>query len=153
MNRRWLIGNFDAPIEVLAHFDLTGAPRPYRITLEGKELKIEQVVSVTEEKLSGNRMLCFRCQSEIKGELRPFEIIFEMGMQVVFMEDVVTNLLNKHIVLRSSYFIYTLHSHLQRWELFCNREYLWVMNRRILEIISKDHKIIKATTFSDDSLV
>jgi hypothetical protein len=38
-----------------------------------------EVLSVTEEKLAGNRMLCFRCQSEISGELRPFEIKFEWG--------------------------------------------------------------------------
>lgn len=34
---------------------------------------------MTEEKFAGNRMLCFRCQSEIKEELRPFEIKFELG--------------------------------------------------------------------------
>jgi len=70
---------YSTPIEVLAHFDLTGKPRPYRLTLDGKELKIEQVISVTEEKLAGNRMLVFRCQSEIKGELRTFEIKFELN--------------------------------------------------------------------------
>ena len=49
-----------------------------RFRLDNKEVKIEQVVSMTEEKLSGNRMLCFRCQSEISGELRPFEVKFEL---------------------------------------------------------------------------
>lgn len=67
------------PIEVLAHFDTTGKPRPYRLTLDGKELKIEQVISVTEEKLAGNRMFIFSCQSEINGELKPFEIKFELN--------------------------------------------------------------------------
>ena len=66
------------PIEVLAHFE-NGRPHPIRFKLTDKEIKIEQVVSVTEEKLAGNKMLCFRCQSEIKGELRPFEIKFELG--------------------------------------------------------------------------
>lgn len=70
---------YSTPISVLAHFDTTGKPRPYRLTLDGKELKIDQVTSVTEEKLAGNRMLVFRCQSEIKGELRPFEIKFEIN--------------------------------------------------------------------------
>jgi len=67
------------PIEVLAHFETDGTPHPLRLKLNDKEIRIEQVVSVTEEKLAGNKMLCFRCQSEIKGELRPFEIKFEIG--------------------------------------------------------------------------
>ena len=66
------------PIEVLAHFE-NGNPHPLRLKLNGERIKIEHVVSVTEEKLAGNRMLCFRCQSEIKGELTPFEIKFELG--------------------------------------------------------------------------
>ncbi len=70
---------YSTPISVLAHFDTNGKPRPYRITLDGKELKIEQVISMTEEKLAGNRMFIFRCQSEINGELRIFEIKFELN--------------------------------------------------------------------------
>jgi len=66
------------PITVLAHFNNDG-PHPLRFKLAGKEIKVEQVVSVTEEKLAGNKMLNFRCQSKIKGELRPFEIKFELG--------------------------------------------------------------------------
>jgi hypothetical protein len=66
------------PIEVLAHFENDGTPHPIRLKIDGKELKIEQVVSMTEEKLAGNKMLCFRCQSEIEGELKPFEIKFEL---------------------------------------------------------------------------
>jgi hypothetical protein len=65
------------PIEVLAHFE-NGTPHPIRFKLADKTLKIEQVISVTEEKIAGNRMLCFRCQSEIGGELKPFEIKFEL---------------------------------------------------------------------------
>ena len=67
------------PITVLAHFDNNGTPRPIRFKLADKEVKIEQVVSVSEEKLAGNRTMIFRCQSEIGGELRPFEIKFELG--------------------------------------------------------------------------
>ena len=61
------------PIEVLAHFEQNGTPHPLRLKHNGDTIKIEQVISVTEEKLAGNRMLCFRCQSEIKvscGRLR-----------------------------------------------------------------------------------
>ncbi|MDO0822536.1 hypothetical protein M8H41_06660 [Desulfosporosinus nitroreducens] len=65
-------------IEALAWFE-NGKPHPLRFKLDGKDLKIDKVVTVTEEKLAGNRMLIFRCQSEIKGELRPFEIKFELN--------------------------------------------------------------------------
>jgi len=67
------------PITVLAHFDNDGTPHPLRLKLADKAVKIEQVVSATEEKLAGNKMLCFRCQSEFDGELRLFEIKFEVG--------------------------------------------------------------------------
>lgn len=67
------------PITVLAHFEENGTPHPIRFKLADKEIKIEQVVTITEEKLAGNKMLCFRCQSEIGGELKPFEIKFELG--------------------------------------------------------------------------
>lgn len=67
------------PISVLAHFETDGTPHPLRFKLNDKELKIEQVISVSEEMLAGNRMLIFRCQSEIRGELRPFEIKYEIG--------------------------------------------------------------------------
>ncbi|MBC2724301.1 hypothetical protein [Desulfosporosinus sp.] len=67
------------PIEVLAHFETNCRPRPLRIKYKEKEFRIAQVVSTAEEKLAGNRMLVFRCQSEIKGELRPFEIKYELN--------------------------------------------------------------------------
>ena len=67
------------PITVLVHFDLSGTPHPIRFKLADETIKIEQVISVTEEKLAGNKMLCFRCQSEIGGELKPYEIKLEVG--------------------------------------------------------------------------
>jgi len=47
------------PIEVLAWFE-NGTPHPIRFKLNNKEIKIEQVISVTEERLAGNKMLIFR---------------------------------------------------------------------------------------------
>jgi len=67
------------PITVLAHFEIDGKPRPLRFTLNDETIKIEQVLSVTEEKLAGNKMLTFKCQSEIGGVLKPFEIKFELS--------------------------------------------------------------------------
>ena len=67
------------PIKVLAHFEENGTPHPLRFKLADRELKIEQVLSMTEENLAGNKMLCFRCQSEIDGAMKLFEIKFELG--------------------------------------------------------------------------
>jgi hypothetical protein len=61
------------PIGVLAHFE-KGIPHPLYLKLNDKEPKIEQIVSMAGEKLAGNRMPHFLCQSEIRGDLRPFEI-------------------------------------------------------------------------------
>lgn len=67
------------PIEVLAHFENDGTPHPIRFKRGGETVNIEQVISVAEEKLASNKMLCLRCQSEIGGVLKPFEIKFEVG--------------------------------------------------------------------------
>ena len=67
------------PIKVLAHFEENGTPHPLRFKLADRELKIELVLSMTEENLAGNKMLCFRCQSEIDGAMKLFEIKFELG--------------------------------------------------------------------------
>ncbi|MCO1604530.1 hypothetical protein [Desulfosporosinus nitroreducens] len=67
-----------ASIEALAWFE-NDKPHPLRFKLNGKEFKIEQVIHGAEEKLAGNRMLIFRCQSEINGELRPYEIKYELN--------------------------------------------------------------------------
>ena len=67
------------PIEVIAHFKDDGTIHPLRFKLNEDTIRIEQVVSMTEEKLAGNKMLCFRCQSEIDGVLKPFEIKYEVG--------------------------------------------------------------------------
>lgn len=43
-----------------------GTLHPIRFKLADKEVKIEQVVSVVEEKIAGNKMLCFRCFKLLK---------------------------------------------------------------------------------------
>lgn len=68
---------YAAPIEVLAWFE-NGKPHPLRFKYKDKELKIEQVISVTEEKLAGNRMIIFRCQSEVNEVMKVFELKYEL---------------------------------------------------------------------------
>jgi hypothetical protein len=66
------------PIEMIAWFSKDGALTPVRYKFNNKVIKVEQVTSKSEEKLAGNRMIIFRCQSEINGELRPFELKYEL---------------------------------------------------------------------------
>lgn len=63
----------------LAWFELNGRPHPVRMKLDGQEIKIEQIISMTEERLAGNWMLIFKCQSEIERDLRPFELKYELN--------------------------------------------------------------------------
>lgn len=66
------------PIEMIAWFTKEGVLNPIRYKIDDKVIRIDQVTSKSEEKLAGNRMIIYRCQSEINGELRPFELKFEL---------------------------------------------------------------------------
>jgi len=72
------------PIEVLTHFE-NGTLYPLRLKFDGQTIKIQQILSITEEKLAGNKMLCFKCQSGIGGVLKPFDLKFEVGTSKWFM--------------------------------------------------------------------
>jgi len=67
------------PIEMIAWFTEEGVPKPIRYKVDDVVIKVQQVTSKSEEKLAGNRMIVFRCQSEINGVLRPFELKYEVG--------------------------------------------------------------------------
>lgn len=70
------------PIEMVAWFDKDGI-HPVRFRIEGKDgsvvVKIDKVIKKDLEKLAGNPMLVFTCESEINGQLRPYEIKYEIG--------------------------------------------------------------------------
>ncbi|HZK54915.1 MAG TPA: hypothetical protein VFC84_12070 [Desulfosporosinus sp.] len=70
---------FMKPIEMIAWFTKEGVPKPIRYKVDDVVIKVQQVISKSEEKLAGNRMIIFRCQSEINGELRPYELKYEVG--------------------------------------------------------------------------
>ena len=67
-----------SPVEMVCWFDQTGKPHPIRFRHKGSVVKVQQVIHTTEEKLAGNRMLIFRCQSEIDGVLKVFELKYEL---------------------------------------------------------------------------
>jgi len=66
------------PIEMIAWFDLNGTPRPIRFRIDGNVQRVDTVLHISEEKLAGNRMKIYRCQSEINGAVKPFELKFEL---------------------------------------------------------------------------
>ncbi|MCO1604659.1 hypothetical protein M8H41_18595 [Desulfosporosinus nitroreducens] len=67
-----------APVEMVCWFDLNGRPYPVRFRHKGSVVKVQQVIHTTEEKLAGNLMKVFRCQSEVDGVMRVFELKYEL---------------------------------------------------------------------------
>lgn len=72
------------PIEMIAWFTLEGIPNPLRYRIISKNtpntvVKIDRIVARSEEKIAGNRMFVFRCQSEINGLLKQFELKYELN--------------------------------------------------------------------------
>lgn len=72
------------PIEMIVWFTKDGIPHPirYKLTDENKSnlvIKVDQVITRTEEKLAGNKMIVFRCQSIINGALKMFELKYELN--------------------------------------------------------------------------
>lgn len=70
------------PIEMVAWFNKEGI-HPTRFRIEGKDgnvvIKIDRVIKKDLEKLAGNPMLVFTCESEINGQRKPYEIKYELN--------------------------------------------------------------------------
>ena len=66
------------PVEMIAWFTQDGVLNPVRFKLDGEVYKVEQIINRKEEKLAGNRMIIYRCQSDINGQLKPFELKYEI---------------------------------------------------------------------------
>jgi hypothetical protein len=70
------------PIEMVAWFNKEGV-HPTRFKIESKEgsavVKIGRVIKKDLEKLAGNQMLVFTCQSEINGQIKPYVIKYEIN--------------------------------------------------------------------------
>lgn len=72
------------PIEVVSWTDAKGNINPirFRITNEDESnsvVKIDKVICVDKEKLAGNNMLVFKCQSVINRAEKLYEIKYELG--------------------------------------------------------------------------
>lgn len=72
------------PVEMIAYYQKNGIPIPLRFRLEQKDgsfltIKVGHIASRTEEKLAGNLMYVYRCQSVIQQSERVYEIKYEIG--------------------------------------------------------------------------
>lgn len=71
------------PIEVVSYTDDKGDLRPLRFRIQNEDqttkvIKIDKVITKETEKLAGNYMLVFKCQSLIDNIQRIFEIKYEL---------------------------------------------------------------------------
>lgn len=71
------------PIEMIASFNLEGISTPIKFRVIENDspsiIVIEHVSFRSEEKLAGNKMIIFRCQSTFNGVLKVFELKYEPG--------------------------------------------------------------------------
>lgn len=71
------------PIEMITYTDSNGEVRPLRFRVEAennirKVIKIDKIITKKKEKLAGNPMLVFKCQSAIGNMLKIFEIKYDL---------------------------------------------------------------------------
>lgn len=72
------------PIEVVAWFTKDGSPNPVRFRMEKEDesfetIRIDKIIYRTVEKLAGNNMIVYKCQSQLNGTERVYEIKYELS--------------------------------------------------------------------------
>lgn len=72
------------PIEVISYTDSKGDVRPLRFKLQMEDetikvIKVDKVIVKETEKLAGNHMIVFKCQSLIDDVQKQFEIKYELN--------------------------------------------------------------------------
>ncbi|WHH58833.1 hypothetical protein [Petroclostridium sp. X23] len=72
------------PIEMIAWFTEQGIPNPikYRASLEDQSkicITVNRIITRKEEKLAGNRMIIFKCQSILDDIERIYELKYEIN--------------------------------------------------------------------------
>lgn len=70
------------PVEMISYTDKEGMLRPIRFRIETEDsykvIKINTVLHTELEKLAGNKMYVFRCQSNVNGVEKIFELKLEL---------------------------------------------------------------------------
>lgn len=72
------------PIDVVASFTINGIPSPMRFRYQQSEdetvvIKIDNILFKETEKISGNVMILFRCESNVEGISRTYDIKYELA--------------------------------------------------------------------------
>lgn len=70
-------------VEMVAWFKEAGEIVPVRFRMKDATeawltIRVDHVSHVSLEKTAGNPMLVFRCQSQLGGEIRPYELKYEL---------------------------------------------------------------------------
>lgn len=71
------------PVDMVCWFEKTGNPHPVRFKIVKEDesetvIKVDRVVTVDKEKIAGNDMLVFKCQSAVNRVQRQFELKYEL---------------------------------------------------------------------------
>ncbi len=71
------------PIEVVSYTDSKGNIKPLRLRLQKKDetlkvIRVDKVIIKETEKLAGNTMFVFKCQSLINNVMEIFEIKYDL---------------------------------------------------------------------------
>jgi len=71
-------------VDVIAWFNESGTPSPIRFRLKNEDetkqvIKVDRVLFIEKEKLAGNPMLVFRCQSLVNEVEKVYELKYEIN--------------------------------------------------------------------------
>ena len=70
------------PVQMIAVFDAKGTPTPLRFKIEEDGVQnvvnVDKIISTETIKPAGMDAFVFRCQSEIRGVLKQYELIFRV---------------------------------------------------------------------------
>jgi len=71
------------PVETLFWMETDGKLNPLRFRLEGQDgesivIRVERILSRTEERRAGNPLVIYGCQGEVQGRMRRFELRYEI---------------------------------------------------------------------------
>jgi len=73
------------PIEMIACFSKNGIPHPLKFKMSQNAdsppliIKVDMIIHRESEKLAGNKMYSFRCQSLIDDSLKVYELKYELS--------------------------------------------------------------------------
>lgn len=72
------------PVQMICWFEENGVPHPLRFRIKADDesfivIKVHKVLQKDKEKLAGNNMLLFRCQSIVDGTEKIYELKYEIN--------------------------------------------------------------------------